>query len=299
MDRSRKKIYLATGINESFLPRGIAYIETIHHKCNVTNIVMTLDFSIPEKYRQEFDSVRFIEISSSEIRSPNPNACMQHGAFLSALDFVDNRDIVVYTDADIRMQRGFNSAELDMLLSFGNGDIGVGYNETDTDSLLQEAVRLKPNISIQEIKARFPGIDELLTYNTGVLVANCGTYKRLYDLYNESWKDFEPIFTLNAKQQWLLSYLINKHFTPRIIPDIIHTHGKYPVELRVKGEAGYRFCIGSELVVFNHAIQHKSEYLASRLSKQLRRQRRRVKRMSVALISLAIVCIVLLIKSLL
>ena len=294
-----KEIYLITGINESFLPSARAYIGTMHRNSNVRNVVITLDFEAPKVYREKYSSVKFIEISSAQVKSPNLNLCMQHGGFLAALNFVGESDIIIYTDADIKMQRSFSDAELEMLSSFDDDDIGVGYNESKDDFLSKEAERLKPTISIEALEVKYPGIFELPTYNTGVLVANYSTYSRLYRIYNQHWEDVKGTFEKAAKQQWLLSYLINRHFQPRILPEIIHTHGKYPVERRVKCEAGYKFHIGSELVVFNHTIWHESEALALELTKKVKRQNRHIKRLYIALISLAVVCVVLLIKKLL
>lgn len=296
MDESKKEIYLVTGVNESYLPKASAYIETMHRNSNVRNIVITLDFEIPEIYREEYRSVRFVKISSDDVKSPNSNSCMQHGGFLSALDFVQDDDIIIYTDSDIKMQRGFSAAELDMLGIFGDDCVGASYNESDSDYLSEEAKRLKPNVSIEQLEAGFPSINKLMTYNTGVVVANYRTYGKLYDLYNRYWEDFKGMFKLAAKQQWLLSYLIGSYFKPKLLPALIHTHGKYPVSLRVKEDAGYRFLIGSEMVVFNHAIRHEAEHLVWRLNKQIRRQQRRVRRLYIALISLAIVCAFLIIR---
>ena len=164
-----------------------------------------------------YPRIRFLPLSSSQVASPNPNSCMQHGGFLSALSFLRETDIIIYTDADIELQRPLSPNEIELLRGFQDDDVGVGYNESKDDRLSLEALRLKPTVAPEELSTRYPGIDTLLTYNTGVLVANAKTYGRLYDMYNQHWPDFAPVFDHYAKQQWLLSYLVNRHFRPRVL----------------------------------------------------------------------------------
>jgi hypothetical protein len=297
MDESRKKVYLATGVNQSYLSKAEPYIETLNRVSNIGSVVVTLDFDAPPEHRQRYPAVRFIRLSSAQVQSPNSNTCLQHGGFLPALDFIGPDDIILFTDADILMQRPFNEREIAFLRSLGADEIGVGYNRCENDYLCEEAGRLKPTLPIEEIRSKYPGIDKLKTYNTGVLVAGRRTYETLYQQYNERWAETDGLFDQYAKQQWLLSYLIQTRFRPRILPDSIHTHGHYPVALRVPGNAGYRFCIGAEPVVLNHFIQHPAEELAHDLTKQNNRLRRRVYRLSAALAVLGGLCLFLILRS--
>jgi hypothetical protein len=299
MDESRKKIYLATGVNESYLPKADPYIQTLNRVSNVHNVVVTLDFDVSPEYRQRHSSVHFVRLSPSQVQSPSSNSCLQHGGFLPALDFVGPDDLVVFTDADIQMQRPFREEELAILRSFEADEIGVGYNKSENDYLAEEAERLKPRVPIDEIRSKYPGIDTLKTYNTGVVVARRRTYEKLYRKYDERWADVNNLFDQYAKQQWLLSYLIQTQFKPRILPDAIHTHGHYPVALRVPGDAGYRFCIGADPVVLNHNIQHPAEERVHELTKQNNRLRRRVRRLLAALAVVGVVCVFLIVRSLL
>jgi hypothetical protein len=104
------------------------------------------------------------------------------------------------------------------------------------------------------------------------------------------------LFEHYAKQQWLLSYLIGRHFKVRMLPDAIHTHGHFPVELRVKGEAGYKFCIGSQPVVLNHAIPHETGSLNRTLEHRIRHLSRWIRRLAIALGIVVLVCVLLVLK---
>jgi len=293
----KNNIYLVTGFDQNYLARATAYLETMNQKSNVKNIVVTLDFDITPEYKSKFQSIRFVKIQSSQIRSPNPNKCMQHGGFLNALSSLHETSVVIFTDSDINVQRGFTDEELSMFTGFKDNDIGVSYNKTKDYSLLDELKLLKPKVAVEELLEKYPEISELTVFNTGVIVANYKTYKRLYGLYNSHWKGFKDLFEHYAKQQWLLSYLIHKYFRPRILPFTIHTHGHYPVQIQIKGEVGYKFCIDSEVVVLNHAIPHHTDKLIKQLTKKIKSQSRLLKKLVVVLVILSLVCIFLIIKS--
>jgi hypothetical protein len=284
-------IYLVTGTNEPFWPQAERYIKTINAGSNVQNILVSLDFDVNQKEREKYNAVKFVRLNSGQVRSPNPNHCLQHGAFLSVLNFISEEDIIIFTDADIKLQRPFRADEILFFRGIGENGIGVNYNRSDSDFLIEEAGRLKPALSIEEIENKYPEIAALPTYNTGVIIAKYKTYAQLYDLYNKHWAEFKNIFMSNAKQQWLLSYLINKNFKPVIIPDLIHTHGKYPVDLRVQKESEYKYVIDNELVALNHNIEHPAEYQVNRLNKKIRSLQKRIKNLSIILIFMAILLI--------
>lgn len=251
-----KPIYLVSGINEVYLPHADKYIETMQQNSNVKNVIITLDFDVPESYREKHDMIRFIRMPSSDVKSANHNSCLQHGGFLPALDFVEDSSVIIFTDSDINIQRPFTDEELLEFNSYTDDCIGVNYNKSDHDFLVEEASRLRQVIDNEEIEKMYPGIRILKTFNTGVVVANYKTYQRLYELYNQVWNNFGGIFKHFARQQWLISYLIQTNdFEIRILPYSLHFHGHYPLNLRVDaGRAKYKFCIDSEIVLFSHKI---------------------------------------------
>ena len=292
-----QEIYLVTGTNEPFWEEAEKYVKTINANSNVQNVLVTLDFDVNEGEREKYKEVKFVRLNSQLVESPNPNYCLQHGAFLQVLDFVSEEDIIIFTDADIKLQRPFNENEINFFRSITLGEIGVNFNRTDSDLLIEEAERLKPSLPIGEIEKKYSEISSFLTYNTGVIVTKYKTYAQLYDLYNKYWPEFEGLFVSNAKQQWLLSYLINKYFKPIIIPDLIHTHGKYPVDMRIKKDSEYKFVIANELVALNHNIQHPAEYQVNRLNKRIRSLQKRIKNISIILVFITALLIFFIIKN--
>ena len=292
-----KGIYLITGTNEPFWPQAEHYIKTINANSNIQNILVTLDFNINQHGKEKYNEVKFVRLNSEQVKSPNPNYCLQHGAFLQVLDFIPQEDIIIFTDADIKLQRPFSKTEIIFFKSIAENEIGVNYNRNNSDLLIEEAERLKPSSPVGDIEKKYPEISTFSTYNTGVIVTKYKTYAQLYYLYNKYWPEFENLFVSNAKQQWLLSYLINKYFKPVIIPDLIHTHGKYPVDLRVNKESGYKFLIDNELVALNHNIEHPAEYQVNRLNKKIRSLQKRIKNISIILFFVTVLLIFFIIKN--
>lgn len=290
-----KGIYLVTGTNKPFWSQAENYIKTINENSNIQNILVTLDFEINQGDRGKYDRIKFIRLNSEQVKSPNPNFCLQHGAFLSVLNFISKEEIIIFTDADIKLQRPFHENEIDFFRGIADKEIGVNFNRTDSDLLIEEAERLKPTLPIDDITKKYPEISTFLTYNTGVIVTKYKTYEQLYHWYNKYWPEFENLFMSNAKQQWLLSYLINKYFNPVIISDLIHTHGKYPVDLRVKKESEYKFVIDNELVALNHNIEHPAVYQVNRLNKKIRSLQKRIKNISLILIFVTILLLIFII----
>ncbi len=287
-------IYLAGGCDEKYLTVSETYLRTMNQNSNVQNVFFTIDFDISAEYKTKFERIKFISISSNIIKSPNPNKCLQHGGFLEASDFTNDNSVIVFTDTDITIQRAFTDKELSMLSEFKNGDIGINADKVGGFSLVDEVQLLKPNITIEQLLEKYPDINELKVYNTGVIVTTKKTYKELYQLYNQNWDAFKNFFEHPAKQQWLLSYLIQKNFNPVSLPHVIHANGYAPQweVLFGRNVAGYKFCIGSEVAVFNHNIRHES-------ARKIKSQKRVIKRLAIALIVLVLVCSFLIIRNIL
>lgn len=276
-----KEIYLVAGFNKAYLKKAEPYLMTMNQNSRVNNVIMVLDFDIDPSYQKKFGFIQFVKILSSQIKSPNQNACMQHGGFLEALDFVKDDAIIIFTDTDIKIQRSFNESELQMLTSCEDGEAFVNFNTSEEDTLLDGAVMLTPNITISELTRRYPEFSTLKSYNTGIIVANYRTYKQIYQKYNQYWPDFFPLFDAYVKQQLLLSYIIQKYFHLRMLPYTIHSQAnsppikKYSSEKRVgyigeEGLSGFKLCIGPEVVVFNHHVKHESELTIKSLQKRIK-----------------------------
>ncbi len=268
-----KEIFLVTGVNEPYFPNAIRFIETMNTNSNVNNIIITLGFTVSSEITAKYPKVKFIHLDPDLVKAKNPNTCMQHGGFLAALDVVSDDDIIIFTDADIEVQRPFSIDELTYLLDFSNNDIGVSYNKSPDQTLIEEGQNLTPLTDDTTILAAFPDADRLSVFNTGVVIAKKSTYQALYQKYVRDWEQVSKLFEHYAKQQWLLSYLIQKAFNVKLLNDEIHTHNHYPIELRVQRAHGYKFCIDNEPVLFAHHIQPTTLNITA-ISKTIRKTKK-------------------------
>lgn len=273
MDITKPKIYLAGATDENYLQKSMDYLRTMNENSNVNNVFFTLDFDISEDIKKRFSSIKFVRISSDIIKSPNSNNCIQHGGFLEALDFVSEDSIVIFTDTDVKVQRGFSESELSMLENCEDGQVLVNYNVSEDRTLLEDCKEIQPNLSEEEILKLYPEIESYKCFNTGVIAAKHKTYRNLYERYNQYWPDFKDVFVAYVKQQWLLTYLIQKEFQAYILPYTFHCHDRSPVFVDNKLRqdlVGYKFCIEGDVVVFNHHIRHPSHYKINNLKKKIR-----------------------------
>lgn len=278
--RKNREIYLVSGFNKAYLKKAEPYLMTMNQDSNVNNVIVTLDFDIETSYREKYRSIQFVKILSSQIRSPNQNTCMQHGGFLGALDFVKDDAVLIFTDTDIKIQRPFNESELEMLGSCGDGDVFVNFNMEEDCTLLDDAMILEPNVTAEELVGKYPELSTFKSYNTGVIIANFKTYGQLYHKYNQHWPDFSPLLGAYVKQQVLLCYIIQKYFNFRLLPYTIHSHAnsapikKYSNKKRIgyigdKETVGFKLCIDSGVVVFNHHVKHDSGLTIKSLQKKI------------------------------
>jgi len=282
---NNKEIYLVAGFNKAYLKKSEPYLMTMNQNSNVNNVIITLDFDIDPSYKAKFGCIQFVKILPSQIKSPNQNTCMQHGGFLEALKDVDDTSIVIFTDTDIKVQRAFSETDLQLFRNCKDNEIIVGQNTVsssgDKTSLLDDAEVSRSKISPKELLKRYPEASDFYIYNTGVIATRYKTYCELYEMYNKHWPDFDPLFESYIKQQWLLSYLIQKHFQQRDLPYSIHCNA-YSLPLVQDANTkrwcyigelasiGFKFCLGSDIVVLNHHIKHESELEIRSLKKIIR-----------------------------
>lgn len=280
----QKQIYLISGFNKAYLKKSEPYMKTMNENSNVNNVIVTLDFDVDGFYKNKYDSIRFVKVHSSQIKSRNPNTCMQHGGFLAALDFVNADDIIIFTDTDINVQRSFGESELNLMRDLEDGEVLVNYNNPSEDfTLLDETGEIVPNVSSKDLVDKYPEFSKFKSFNTGVIITNYKTYQGIYERYNQYWPDFSLLFDSYVKQQLLLCYVIQKYFKVTILPYLIHSHARSQpvVKCSIKERVGYmreacqtsfKLCIGSEAVAFNHHIKDVKELTIKNLQKKLKKQ---------------------------
>jgi hypothetical protein len=247
-------IYLISGINRAYLTRAEPFIRSMLPSSHISNIIITLDFSVDTSFKQQYGHIRFVELDSKHVQAKSSISCLQHGGFLAALDWVNDDDVIIFTDADIDIQRTMSPDELLFFRELADNEIAAGYNASSSQTLKDEASALIPLKKSEVIESLFPGFATLKTYNTGVVAAKKKVYQALYEHYVHAWDKVDRLFTHYAKQQWLLSYLIQSHFEVKLIPNSIHTHAHYPVTLRIEEPCGFKFCIRDQPVLFAHAF---------------------------------------------
>jgi hypothetical protein len=204
------------------------------------------------------------------------NRCksLQHGAFLDALNAGSPRDMVIFTDADMVMQRPFTYDELYDFHFTGKDEVWLGVNGKEGDTLLEEA-RLLEASSVNRkdhaifdswiFEQMFPGWRELPVWNCGVLVCRVETYRRLHDMARALLPVVESVFEHYAAIQWCLCYCIGRWLKHRLLPRTIHVHGHFglPQDCFFDGEGRVRIGGGArgagreeegELAVFRHCL---------------------------------------------
>lgn len=183
----------------------------------------------PEGYLDALPNLKFSPISDEEnYGAPEGTSSIQHGSFVERLSIPDD-DVVIYTDGDILMQRGFSRLEWGLLQGWADDTVGVSWNSGPNEMLIHEAVRLSPRGTTPDIIAEWGDAVEIFPcYNIGVLIATGKTWRRIYDQYLRDWVRVGETFAHRARQQWLVSYEIAAlGLRPTVLPYYIHTHAHY------------------------------------------------------------------------
>jgi len=215
------KIILATAATANYISKIIPYLQSIQLNSNFDkNILITLDC----KYDvSNLDKIYSQYLSNDLVSTKNTNNCLQHGDFLKAdifNTFSDN-DYICFTDGDIVMQRGLTDSEKNHILSLKDNEIIVQYNANSMDNLFDESSRIQPKIKIDHSFSKYK------CYNTGVMVCNIRTWKKLESMYKILHPVIRNIFSHYAAQQWTISYIINLIMNAIVLDYSFHTHHHY------------------------------------------------------------------------
>lgn len=229
---SEPRLILATSTNTAYIPRAEVYFDTIENYSQIENHVLTLDFEyIPDRKVP----IKFTGLDSSRLLLPLNNFCIQHGEFT---DFIpgDPSDVILFTDADLRMQRPFNDEELDTLRGLKTGQVFVGYNAGPQDRLGDEAHRLGLKVPLETL-AEWWDLD-LPCFNWGCVAATRETWEAICEIYVENWPIIDAQLHHVAKQQWLLSAITGNYFDHVEMPTSFHCHRHYGIPEDCAFEAG-------------------------------------------------------------
>lgn len=252
---SDSNILLVTSCNETFYPKAVAYLETINRftksarnkgYLDTENWFLSLDFEAPHDYPNIADKT----IDSAKLWLPLNNWCIQHGEFIDYIPGQDD-DIILFTDADLRMQRPFSAAELAQLRALRPGQVFVGYNAGPKDTLLDEARRLGIKTSVVELTEAFGDLGSPC-FNWGCVAATRETWGMLCDSYTDLFVVVDEHLNHVAKQQWLLSWLTSAAFEHVEMDTSFHCHGHYNLDWTGCDYQRGQLCKDGIPVLFRH-----------------------------------------------
>jgi len=266
-------IYVGTGITENYFAKAqhFYYFDTLNVFGSGEGwgraFTILLDYSdtAAAEIAVKFQNIKFIRMSSSEVKAMNPNKCIQHGAFIDKLVTMCNLasdHFVLFTDSDVTVQRKLDPEEFKQLEM---GKIFVAPNWHDDETLAEELPSLQPRVPLAEFERIFPGYQSMKCFNTGVFGAMPAQWKDIYKKYAELFPLIDPMLTHYAKQQWLLSYILQKHDFPihdplsSFVKDI-HTHGHEPMKAQRLAknaitQRGPYFYRGEKPLLFAHNLR--------------------------------------------
>lgn len=229
------KVFIGTAMNFEYVAKAHAYLSSLDRIVNGDHIhkfCVTVGFDASEVMKKMYPTITFIKKPVDEIKWQNTNYCLQHGDFLNVLN-ANDRDLVIFTDADIVMQRSFSSLDYAYLASLDDDEICLAKNSGESDNLLREHIRLQqlapkdfatPPVEVIEQKYGV-NLGLVACYNTGVVACNYKTYKKMFEKYLEEIEFVDKAYGHYAKQQWLMCMIAHKYLNIVRMPAMIHTHG--------------------------------------------------------------------------
>jgi hypothetical protein len=249
---SDSRIILASSCNETFFPKATPFLKSMFQYCKppVEEYFLCLDFQPQDWFYDEFAGTDFREVLNDELKLPLNNWCIQHGEFLPYIQGWED-DVILFTDADLRMQRPFSAAELAQLRALEPGQVFVGYNAGPKDTLLDEARRLGIKTSVEELRAHYGSLDSPC-FNWGCVAATRETWERICDYYVHHFHGVDHHLQHVAKQQWLLSWITSRCCDHVEMPTSFHAHGHYGLDWTGCDYQRGQLCKDGIPVLFRH-----------------------------------------------
>jgi hypothetical protein len=246
------KVVIATGSDLKYLKKIEPYLRSLELNSNFDENILV--FLGEEDFTLNSPKLSLAKQSPSTVRALSPINCTQHGEFIFApyFDKFNDSDVIFYTDGDMYLQRNITNDEKEMYSNFKDGDVYIGYNASPTDTLADEA----PRLGYKGIN--FPEFDvdwkKVKVYNTGLIAMNKKTWQNLANDYIPLYPLVDKMFNHYAKQQWLISFLINTKSEYNVIemPYDIHNHRHYPSPIGTKQDGNGNVYFDDKLVLFKH-----------------------------------------------
>jgi hypothetical protein len=175
---------------------------------------------------------------------------------MDVFDFVNDNDIIIFSDGDVIIQRDINESEISLMESFSDIDIGCNMNNFKARSLESDFNLLQPKVPFSEISKIFGFIYNFKDYdgyNTGLLIGRPKAWNYLRKSYKKYFKFIDKTCLHYAKQQLLINIITQAELNTIEIPQTIHTHGHFGLPPFAHYENGL-LKVGDELVLFRHFL---------------------------------------------
>jgi len=244
-------IRLVTCANGRYAQKIRPYLESIVPCSGFDNVLVQVGESWKLDYIASWRTVHLPrELNAG---APVETESCQHGSFLQVLDG-NPIDVIIFTDGDMVMQRGFTLKECFWLETFPYRTISAGLNSGTHETLFVQATMIQPKVSLDVLQKRFGSIlQRSMGWNIGVFVARRATYLELYEEYMKLWPEICGYFGHAARQQWLVNLIIAQRFSAQRMPYSFHANGHFGVPPGVELHDGQAWYDG-KLVLFRHKL---------------------------------------------
>lgn len=222
LERHASRVIVGAAYDLRFLASGSALEASLALHCNVPHVVYGIDFN------HQPVSGRGARLDTARYRiDPRPSPCPQHGEFLAQDLAIADGAVVVFVDADAIMQRRLSADDVAWLESIPDGEVWLGRNAFEGQSLLHEAENfLRPRAPIAELVDSIGGDWSRPIANTGVVICTARTYREIYDGTLAIWPRVAAAFAHPAALQWAMCHAIHSRgIALRDLPLDWHAHG--------------------------------------------------------------------------
>lgn len=241
-----------TGTNERYLKNMLPYLGSLREHRRIPVTLVTVGFAAEPQGDKWLDTVSMTKEQNAG--APPETECIQHGSFLNVINGKDD-EVLIYTDGDMIMQRQITDDELRSVSSIADNQVVTSYNSGPQECLLHEASRLRPRVDLQQVINDWGNVvTERNCYNVGVLIARRSTWKRIYSEYMGNWERVCRYFDHQARQQWLISYVIaSLGIDAFVLPYSFHSHGHYGPPPNCSTQDG-KVYTGEDMILLRHKL---------------------------------------------
>jgi hypothetical protein len=197
------------------------------------------DKKLPECHLIEHEPEE-IETFSEGWPDNRPFYCTAQGG--EFMNFIDHEGIICLIDADTTIQRQPTEAEFSEFLP-PRGQFTACLHSYPAIKLDESKNWLLPTQNI-DVNPKY------LEISAAMLIAHSDDWKRLREIYVNRFQEMKTKMRHHAMTQWLISWIIQKHFGLKLGPEWLHNAIWYR-GTRAKLIDGELFCQNKK-VIFNH-----------------------------------------------